>query len=215
MLKFALSIKTCLGAFDKAAWPDEFRQLYQKAFERILASLEKTVQYSKELKERVSKTDVDLITSTIDILTRAAFEICLDSTSGKDLTVWSAIYESYQKLCNNETFVQVWQISMLSLTENLIVALREFSKEEFAALSEVKVLPFRGLPMKGEYALQVVFNAFSAKDDDKFFEVMQLKVYTDYFECWMRLLNLFQVKIELTDGIILLKYLESKSCIYQ
>ena len=179
----------------------------------MCSSLEKISLYDKQLKPHLYESESSSILSIMEILTRSIFDIALDPVSGKDLLIWEQINTLYQRINDNKglnciaVFVRVWQSSILSLTNDLVDALYNIPDNDYEVLSDPLIIPFKGLSMKNEYVLQILFNAFSSHEDPKYSKVIRLNLYVHYLESWMRLLDL--LKVNPKNNKILSHYIES------
>eukprot|EP00826_Nyctotherus_ovalis_P027189 TRINITY_DN21214_c0_g1_i1.p1 TRINITY_DN21214_c0_g1~~TRINITY_DN21214_c0_g1_i1.p1 ORF type:complete len:100 (+),score=36.62 TRINITY_DN21214_c0_g1_i1:112-411(+) len=60
--------------------------------------------------------------------------------------------------------------------------------------------------MRNEYGLQVLFNALADKESTKYAKVRELKLYSELYESWFKLLELLKIPIEPKNNEILHNY---------
>jgi len=216
MMSIAEGISSCLTNYDTTKYLDQYKELYKNIFNTVLSAIGRVITYSEE--ERKVKTgsvnpEVQMLDGVIYVLTQIEFKIYLTPIANKDPDIWANIESLCQKLIENKitkkTIVQVWKGVILDLTSSLVDALCKIGSEDLQVLSEPEITPYKDLPMRNEYGLQVLFNAYFSKEDPKYAKVIGLKLYDELYENWFKLLKVLKVPIESNNAEVLLTYYQS------
>eukprot|EP00826_Nyctotherus_ovalis_P050766 TRINITY_DN6263_c0_g3_i3.p1 TRINITY_DN6263_c0_g3~~TRINITY_DN6263_c0_g3_i3.p1 ORF type:complete len:160 (-),score=44.46 TRINITY_DN6263_c0_g3_i3:471-950(-) len=156
-----------------------------------------------------------LFKKIVDILMKTEFYICLNPIVANNVRVWEKMEALCEKLVNNQAtkdgLVHIWQVAVVKCTIDLNTALIGINEEQFEVFKDFQVLPFEGLPMRKEYMLQVLFNAFANKHDPKYAKVVKSYLYADFFENWFKLLQLVKISLTLENSKILNFYTQGKA----
>lgn len=128
------------------------------------------------------------------------------------LKSFQEIYGKLKGLCasclDNLAVSRKWKKTMVGETERLVEAL--LSITDLAEFADPLILPFKELPMRKEYVLQILLDAHCCKGDKKYEAVRQSSLYVESFEPWMCLFCLIEIPEEFDNAEIILNYCQSK-----
>jgi len=200
------SVIIYLMKFDYKELPEQFKLMYSKLMEYAYTAIGNILDLYKS--GNINKMPLTL-DNFIQTFMKLIFNICLNDNSSKDPLVWGRVKQLYRNFKESGVLIKAWKIRLEELTNTLTKQLKEISKETFDIFCDPQVLPFEGLPMRKEYVLQVLYDAFSCTDT-KYAKVRLTQIYSCTFEFWMQFLSIIQFPKDFDNKVILADYFESK-----
>jgi len=208
------AINRCFANYDVRL--EEYKELYKSVFSMVLLSINKMLSHREEehkMQSTLSGSETQVLDGIIDVLIQIAFKIPFSPIANKDPEIWADLDSLCLKLIENEgskkIVEQIWRATMISLTTTFVDALCKITPEELQVLSHPAITPFKDLPMRNEYSLQILFNAFNSKSDPIYAKVLKLKLYNELCENWLKFLQLMKIPIEPSNTEVLLNYFKS------
>jgi hypothetical protein len=177
-----------------------FSKFYNEVFTQTLETISK-LQVNAKLP---NVKDLTKYQQFIDILLNFFFS---SSVSLRDCSgVWVRIKELCMNYLDNLMILSKWKDLLLKETTKLVDTL--LSIEDLNKFLDPQILPFENLPMKKEYVLQVLIDAYYHKTD-KYKTIHQTQLYLNIFDPWIHLLNLIEIPNNFSNKASMIKYCES------
>lgn len=195
-------------------------------FEVILSAAEKVSEYLEPYtreKKSLFEEDTQKALSYQERMITDMFNIALSPAIRNDQRIWSKMREFSKKWGTDSVFILLWQKAVLEAAGNLADKLGGMSEAEYKVIADPNLLPFEGLPMKKEYSLQVLYNAYNSllsvspeeapvhMSYSSYKDVYQTTTYKT-FDLWLNLLKLVQLPPGFAKKAILTEYIKSIAC---
>ena len=198
--------------FEQESQPKEFKELYMEIIKSSLLATKNCELFVAEkanFESSYMNADTKSLLTILEVLIQFAFNICLSPIAGNDPNVWVLMDEFCDKFVMNKIFIHIWQRTMIVATNNLMEWLCNMPKKDYMILSNPELLPFKKLGMSNEYSFQVLLNAFKSPNDPKYSLVHKMGFYVQYFQVWMRVLQIVKLRTDFEDKTILIEYIKS------
>ncbi len=216
------AIRECLKDVEGTKRTPTIALLYENVFDSLLSATEEAGNYLKALGanevrqgesamySKEAQKFIDFTRTTVSF----ALDICLRPAMRDDQKIWAKMRDYCKDRAGTRMPIRHWQAAITEATSGLADSLVTIPEDELRVISDPVLLPFEGLKMKKEYAMQVLQNAYVATfpghegEANKYTLVYQTNTYK-CFNVWQNLLRLIQLNPSFGNKEIFKDYLSS------
>jgi hypothetical protein len=212
------TVQKYLREKDGIADPRIAYRRHECVFETLLNSVGKMGSYlaeQKRGKEAYFTAEGQCYLGFTEVLITHIFGLALSPRLRSAPRVWDRMRSFCAHWDEMQMLLLIWQKAVVDATGTLSDSLAAIPSAEYTVLANSQLTPFEGLPMKREYALQVLYNARAAQskgeiENGVYRDVYRTKIY-ESFDVWFNLLQLVQIRPEFKSKQTLSEYARSKT----
>ena len=113
------------------------------------------------------------------------------SLNNKDPETQNNMKELFKESDGNNLPILTWKVTVTEAVSNLSIALLNI--KALGPFSDPSLNPFEGLPIRKEYILQILYDAYNNTDDtNKYYDIRETEIYKDFFYPWIYLFHLIE-----------------------